>query len=428
MSRFFSAAGGAAASSDESSSSEDDSENDSETEQEVEEAPKPAASGPKPAANAFMKTGDADSDSDDDGKRVVRSHKDKRWDQMTETITKMKNSMKNNDWNAVTDDFASLHKLLEKAKQIVAKEGVPLFYFKALLSLDVVLQKSLADKPAIKKMSKTNAKSLNGMKQNLRKKMAEHETKLAEVKKAGGIDGSDSDDDDMSESESEDSSSSDDDDAPKGKSAFMKSAPKPAKPSAKESKAAASKKAEEEEKNIKALAKKEEAKGPKQIKDYNEAEIDDRCNLILSLRGRKGNKTEDQISVLGQLADVTKRPSKLIELISHVIAFTFDIRNSMIVAMPVPMWHAVMGHFKRLLQCLVDNPELKVEYTESASVIDTQQNTQVELEEGGDPEEDFIDSGVTQLTGSVLSYLERLDDEFYKSLQALDPQDRKSVV
>ena len=91
--------------------------------------------------------GDADSDDDDDGKRVVRSHKDKRWEQMTETITKMKNSMKNNDWNAVTEDFASLHKLLEKAKQIVAKEGVPTFYFKALLSLDVSLQKALADKP-----------------------------------------------------------------------------------------------------------------------------------------------------------------------------------------------------------------------------------------------------------------------------------------
>ena len=81
--------------------------------------------------------GDADSDDDDDGKRVVRSHKDKRWDQMTETIAKMKNSMKNNDWNAVTDDFAALHKLLEKAKQIVAKEGLPTFYFKALLTLDV---------------------------------------------------------------------------------------------------------------------------------------------------------------------------------------------------------------------------------------------------------------------------------------------------
>jgi hypothetical protein len=91
--------------------------------------------------------GDADSDDDDDGKRVVRSHKDKRWDQMTETITKMKNSMKNNDWNAVTEDFAALHKLLEKAKQIVAREGLPTFYFKALLTLDAALQKALADKP-----------------------------------------------------------------------------------------------------------------------------------------------------------------------------------------------------------------------------------------------------------------------------------------
>merc|ERR1719424_28905 len=189
----------------------------------------------KAVPNAFMK-GDADSDDDDDGKRVVRSHKDKRWEQMTETITKMKNSMKNNDWNAVTEDFASLHKLLDKAKQIVAKEGVPTFYFKALLSLDASLQKALADKPAIKKMSKTNAKSLNGMKQNLKKKMTEHEAKLGEVKKA-------------------------------------------------------------------------EAKGPKQIKDYNEAEIDDRCNLILSQRGRKGKTSvEDQISVLSQLADVTRSP------------------------------------------------------------------------------------------------------------------------
>ena len=101
--------------------------------------------------------GDADSDDDDDGKRVVRSHKDKRWEQMTETITKMKNSMKNNDWNAVTEDFASLHKLLDKAKQIVAKEGVPTFYFKALLSLDGCLQKALADKPARRPMPRRPA-------------------------------------------------------------------------------------------------------------------------------------------------------------------------------------------------------------------------------------------------------------------------------
>lgn len=142
MSRFFSQTGGE---SDSSSSSEDDDSDKSDVEQE--EAPAPVA---KPAVsaktNAFMK-GDADSDSDDEGKRVVRSHKDKKWDQMTSCVDKMKNDMKINDWNAISADFDLLHKLMEKAKQIIAKEGIPQFYFKALLNLDDFLQKTLADKP-----------------------------------------------------------------------------------------------------------------------------------------------------------------------------------------------------------------------------------------------------------------------------------------
>merc|ERR1719446_1438677 len=93
----------------------------------------------------------------------------------------------------------------------------------------------------------------------------------------------------------------------------------------------------------------------------------------------------------------------------------------MLMPMPVEMWHAVMGHFKRILQTLVDNPDLKIEISEASTVVNTTQMTQVEMEEGAEDPEEFIDTGVTQMTGNVLSYLERLDDEFYKSLQLLDP-------
>ena len=67
-------------------------------------APAPAASGGKAGAfakgaSAFMK-GDDDADSDEDSKRVVRSHKDKKWDQMTTEISNMKNHIKINDWCA----------------------------------------------------------------------------------------------------------------------------------------------------------------------------------------------------------------------------------------------------------------------------------------------------------------------------------------
>ena len=141
MSRFFSQTGG---DSDSSSSSED--EDSEKSEEEEEQAPAPAAKPVAAKTNAFMK-GDADSDSDDEGKRVVRSHKDKKWDQMTSCVEKMKNDMKINDWNAISADFDLLHKLMDKAKQIIAKEGVPQFYYKALLNLDAFLQKTLADKP-----------------------------------------------------------------------------------------------------------------------------------------------------------------------------------------------------------------------------------------------------------------------------------------
>ena len=52
---------------------------------------------------------------------------------------------------------------------IVAKEGVPKFYFQALIMLETTVTKTLADKAAVKKMSQANAKSLNSMKQKLRK-------------------------------------------------------------------------------------------------------------------------------------------------------------------------------------------------------------------------------------------------------------------
>jgi len=66
----------------------------------------------------------------------------------------------------------------------------------------------------------------------------------------------------------------------------------------------------------------------------------------------------------------------------------------------------------------VDNPDLKIEVMEGSTVVDTVQMTTAEQ---GDEEDEFLDTGVTQMTSNVLSYLERLDDEFYKSLQLQDP-------
>ena len=414
MSRFF-------ANHDESSSSseEDDSDASSEVEEEEEEvkAPAKAATGGASKASAFMKDDD-DSDDDDDSKRVVRSARDKKWDNLAQTADSLKNHIKINDWNAVTADFDSLNKQLEKAKQIVAKEGVPTFYFSALIALEDAVAKALSDKAAVKKLSSTNAKSLNGMKQKLRKHCKQYEDDLARVRKEGGGGGDDAEEEAEEESESE--SESDDDDGfqpAKGKAAFMK---KPAAPAKKPAPKAA---------ESAPPPKPAEPKGPKKIADYNEADIDKHLDKILEGRGRKGTNKAEQITTLGQLADVTKRPSKLVELLGHVIAFSLDMHNNMLIAMPVKVrplaapppnsslapapllppdpspplpssppsqvWKEIFAVFERILATLVANPELKIEQTGGTTVVDTVQQTTAEQ---GDEDDEFLDGGVTQMT------------------------------
>ena len=86
--------------------------------------------------------------------------------------------------------------------------------------------------------------------------------------------------------------------------------------------------------------------------------------------------------------------------------------------MPVNVWKSVFDLFTRMLRTLIDHPGLKVQQVEGTTVVDAVQMTTAEA---GDDPDDFVDSGITQMTGNVLSYLERLDDEFYKSLQLQDP-------
>merc|ERR1719221_722574 len=108
-------------------------------------------------------------------------------------IADMKNLIKINDWVAISDAFDKLNKLLAKASAIVAKEGVPKAYFKAMVMLEEVMNKALENKEAKKKMSSANAKALNSMKQKLRKHMKTYEKEIEAVRAAKG--GGDDDDD-----------------------------------------------------------------------------------------------------------------------------------------------------------------------------------------------------------------------------------------
>jgi translation initiation factor 3 subunit C len=127
-----------------------------------------------------------ESSSSEEEKRVVRSLKDKRYDALKATIKLINNSLKINDWVATLKRmrrrflllplltfaavFDELTKQYEKSKKLILKEGIPRFYVQILVNLEDALAAALQlSKDSRKKWSSSNNRSLNTMKQKLRK-------------------------------------------------------------------------------------------------------------------------------------------------------------------------------------------------------------------------------------------------------------------
>ena len=88
---------------------------------------------------------------------------------MRATVDEMRNKVKINDWLSLTSLFDKLNKQLEKVQRASNTSAIPGFYFRALATLEAAIEATFANKPAIKKMSSTNAKAFNSIRQRLKK-------------------------------------------------------------------------------------------------------------------------------------------------------------------------------------------------------------------------------------------------------------------
>uniref|UniRef100_A0A8D0HC86 Eukaryotic translation initiation factor 3 subunit C n=1 Tax=Sphenodon punctatus TaxID=8508 RepID=A0A8D0HC86_SPHPU len=406
----------------------------------------------KPAGGNFGKQPLLLSEDEEDTKRVVRSAKDKRFEELTNLIKTIRNAMKIRDVTKCLEEFELLGKAYGKAKSIVDKEGVPSFYIRILADLEDYLNELWDDKEGKKKMNKNNAKALSTLRQKIRKYNRDYEGLISayrqnpeqsadedEEKKSDDSeddddDEEDSDDDeDWPSSDSETDSESDEDD-----SKYTSLASKFLKITEEEKRAVEKKREEKAKKKHDRKAKKyeddeddneggewEKVKGgvplikekPKMFAkgtEINHAIVVKKLNEILQARGKKGTDRAAQIDLLHLLVTISLENNLGVaidlKIKFNIVASLYDYNPNLATYMKPEMWQKCLSSIEELLDMLFVNTNIFIG-----------ENIAEDSENLSNPEQPL------RVRGCILTLVERMDEEFTKIMQNTDPHSQEYV-
>jgi translation initiation factor 3 subunit C len=394
MSRFFRQAGD---SDSESSESEDELMSSGD---EDNAPPKPSTAA-KPAMSRFLRTAGSDSsdessseesdeESDDDAggdddesdedKPAVRilSAVDKRLKEMEATGKVMENGLKINDWLAVSNEFDKLVRMIQRQQNL--SEPVPSFYIRTLVNLETSVNTTLQkEKEAKKKMNATNAKALSAMRQKVKKALKENEV---EVKKY-------LEDPEAFERE------------------YQNLIAREAAPAVNTNTRAATGAATETDEFTTV------GKGGK-AQAYTSESIFKDLQAVQEARGKKNTDRAEQIRILEILVGVAATSYQKIRVLLALISSRFDYNSSVSTHMPPELWLSAQREVDQLVSIVASDPNYSIqEITEDYD----------ELVERSPATE----KGIVRIRGSIISFIDRLDDEFTKSLQNIDPHGTEYV-
>lgn len=320
----------------------------------------------KAGGNKFLKGANySDSEeSDDEGKKVVKSAREKLLDEMQTAYTKIDTAEMTQDWITILTEFDNISRLLIRAQQ--QNYGTPNVFIKVLAQVeDAVAATSQVD---IK--NKAVARAYNTTKQRVKKVARDSEALLKKFRE----------DPEAFEKEAaveiETSISGIEASAPFGKKTV----------------------------NLSSLAS-----------ASSETGFFSALRIVIDSRGKKNVDQQELIKTMEELLQVAKTPYESIMAYMTLIPIRFDA-SANLSYQPIEQWKASYDDTLKLLALLNENIET-YQVTELAP-----RNEFIEDE----PEAD--ENGVRKILGSVFSFVERLDDEFNKSLLNTDPHSSDYVV
>ena len=124
---------------------------------------------------------------------------------------------------------------------------------------------------------------------------------------------------------------------------------------------------------------------------------------------------QEQIHILEKLLEVAVTSYQRIRVLLVLISSRFDYNSSVATHMPIDLWVSAQREVDQLIAIVIADPEYSIqEMTEDYDEL---------LERTPATEKD----GVVRIRGSIISFVDRLDDEFTKSLQNIDPHGTEYV-
>ncbi|KAK3937621.1 eukaryotic translation initiation factor 3 subunit 8 N-terminus-domain-containing protein [Diplogelasinospora grovesii] len=387
MSRFF--RGGDDSSSESSSDEEElysgeeeeEEEDKEESEQEEEDEDEESSSDsdddqPKKGLSRFLvdQASSESEESDQEGTTRVKSAKDKRHEELEATVTAIQNGQKINDWSSISNELDKLNRQVIKLQD---GGKAPRLYIKCIAELEDFMNETLAkQKVTPKKMNATNARGLNAVKQRIKKNNKDYQDQIDAFRK---------DADAFMESDEEEEPT-----------------PRPTKVRFNEP-AQAEQGGDEDDEGFATVGR-----GGRTLQ-FTPESILKHLRTIMESRGKKNTDRLEQIKIMEKLNEVAATPYQRIRVLMTLVSARFDLGSGGAASMPLDHWKAAERELAQLLKILETTTDhIVIEGAEEWEDDDKQPT----LEKG----DKYI-----KIPGSIVSYIERLDDELTRSLQAIDP-------
>lgn len=404
------------------------------------------------------------SDEEEETKRVVRSAREKRYEELVEIIKQIKNHKKIKDMSKLLTSFENLTRAFIKARPVIEKEEggvIPKFYIRCLVELEDFITDCWEDRDGRKNMSKNNSKSLATLRQKLRKYNKDFEAEIENYRKNPDDDEKDEDDEEqesdyedkasdfikVSKEESEelkpkgmkisDDEGSDDDSIDWDATSEGESSPSSDDEKYGDNLALKFLKKAGDKDETKEITKRERKKDKKELREKKRDEDDEgweevrggapiimekpkmfakdaeinhtvvmkKFNEILAARGKKGTDRSEQIDLLIELLSVCHSHNLGIgmelKIQFAIVAAIYDYNPNIATCMKADMWQKCLEYIQKLLDILAEN-------------------NNVVVGEHIAEESEAVVAAPYRVRGCCLTVVERMDEEFTKMLQGCD--------